>query len=319
MPKNELTLFTLALEAGLVPAAEEVEPWVETILRLWDDADFYEAESRRCLAAAEAWRPERLLPRFEALFRKVKRAGKPRPYGDLQAKTPQPAGAMFQDAVLHMTFEKDTFYEKEGKTYVRDLSGNGYDGLCEGVAYTPEGKAGGALKFDGKGWMQIPHPLLNHQANYTVIAWVRLRKNAPDGELFREGDSQRDKKFICSAALLSGGRIGSAAWNRSATDPTTGNWFNREKAGVFPYEKWVFLTIALENGGAKTGSLRVTVDDKEYHLPSQMVDSSTEDTSVTLGKHLEGKLGEVAVFHRFLFAGEIEAIRQRGSDKAQPP
>jgi glycosyltransferase involved in cell wall biosynthesis len=63
-------------EAGLVPTAEEVGPWVETIIRLWDDAGFYEAESRRCLAAAEAWRPELLLPRFEALFRKAAECGR---------------------------------------------------------------------------------------------------------------------------------------------------------------------------------------------------------------------------------------------------
>ncbi|MCI0459478.1 MAG: glycosyltransferase [Gemmataceae bacterium] len=58
---------------GLVPSAEEVAPWVETIIRLWDDAAFYEREQQRCLAAAEAWRPERLAPRFEAFFATVLR------------------------------------------------------------------------------------------------------------------------------------------------------------------------------------------------------------------------------------------------------
>ena len=56
-----------------VPTAEEVAPWVDTILRLWDDAAFYQQEQRRCLAAAEAWRPERLLPRFEEFFARVLR------------------------------------------------------------------------------------------------------------------------------------------------------------------------------------------------------------------------------------------------------
>jgi glycosyltransferase involved in cell wall biosynthesis len=57
-----------------VPSAAEVAPWVEAVIRLWDDGDFYEDQRRRCLAAAEAWRPERLLPRFEAFFRGVCRA-----------------------------------------------------------------------------------------------------------------------------------------------------------------------------------------------------------------------------------------------------
>ena len=55
----------------VLPTAEEVAPWVETIIRLWDDAAFYEQEQRRCRAAAEAWRPERLAPRFEEFFARV--------------------------------------------------------------------------------------------------------------------------------------------------------------------------------------------------------------------------------------------------------
>jgi hypothetical protein len=226
-----------------------------------------------------------------------------------------PAADLFKEAALHMTFAKDTFYEKEGKTYVRDLSGNGYDGLCEGVAYAPEGKAGGGLKCDGKGWLLIPHSLLNHQANYTVAAWVRLRENAPDGGLLTESNSQEDKETIYVASVPPGGGFLCAVFNRN----TTGNWFNCERASVFPYGKWVFLSIALENGGTQTGSLRVTMDDKEYHFPSQKVESPLEDVCVTLGRRLESTLGEVAVFHRCLSAREIEAIRQRGSDKAPPP
>jgi glycosyltransferase involved in cell wall biosynthesis len=57
-------------ELRLVPTAEEIAPWVDTIIRLWDDEKFYEQERRRCLAAAEAWRPERLLPRFEEMFKR---------------------------------------------------------------------------------------------------------------------------------------------------------------------------------------------------------------------------------------------------------
>jgi len=52
----------------LVPSVAEMAPWIETIIRLWDDARFYAEESRRCRAAAEAWQPERLLPRFEEFF-----------------------------------------------------------------------------------------------------------------------------------------------------------------------------------------------------------------------------------------------------------
>ena len=60
-------------QTRLLPTAEEVAPWVDTIIRLWDEEEFYQQERRRCLAAAEAWRPERLLPRFEEFFGRVLR------------------------------------------------------------------------------------------------------------------------------------------------------------------------------------------------------------------------------------------------------
>jgi glycosyltransferase involved in cell wall biosynthesis len=56
-----------------VPSTDEVQPWLETIERLWDDSAFYATERDRCLRAAATWRPERLLPRFEAFFADVAR------------------------------------------------------------------------------------------------------------------------------------------------------------------------------------------------------------------------------------------------------
>ncbi len=56
-------------QTRVVPTPEEVAPWVETVVRLWDDAAFYQQQSRRCLGAAEAWRPERLGSQYDAFFR----------------------------------------------------------------------------------------------------------------------------------------------------------------------------------------------------------------------------------------------------------
>jgi glycosyltransferase involved in cell wall biosynthesis len=58
-------------QSGEVPTAEEVAPRIDTIIRLWDDKDFYAQERRRCLSSAEAWHPDRLLPRFEQFFTQV--------------------------------------------------------------------------------------------------------------------------------------------------------------------------------------------------------------------------------------------------------
>ena len=61
-------------QTRLVPAAEEITPWIDTIIRLWDDYDFYAQERQRSLAAAEAWHPDRLLPRFEQFLTQLMRS-----------------------------------------------------------------------------------------------------------------------------------------------------------------------------------------------------------------------------------------------------
>jgi glycosyltransferase involved in cell wall biosynthesis len=51
-----------------LPTAEEVEPWVKTIIRLWDDADFYQQASETARQRAERWRPERLAETYREFF-----------------------------------------------------------------------------------------------------------------------------------------------------------------------------------------------------------------------------------------------------------
>ena len=50
------------------PTAEEVEPWVETIIRLWDDAAEYERWSRAARERAQQWHPDRLAPIYREFF-----------------------------------------------------------------------------------------------------------------------------------------------------------------------------------------------------------------------------------------------------------
>lgn len=60
-------------ESRVAPSAEEVLPWVNAIIRLWDDPSYYEEISERCRTRAEMWRPSVLLPpyieAFESLLR----------------------------------------------------------------------------------------------------------------------------------------------------------------------------------------------------------------------------------------------------------
>jgi glycosyltransferase involved in cell wall biosynthesis len=58
-------------ETRLVPSAEEVEPWVETIIRLWDDAAFYEQASQAARQEAQRWHPDRIAAAYRDFFSSI--------------------------------------------------------------------------------------------------------------------------------------------------------------------------------------------------------------------------------------------------------
>lgn len=54
-----------------VPTADEVELWVDTIIRLWDDEPFYAQASQNALAEAERWHPQRLASIYREFFSSI--------------------------------------------------------------------------------------------------------------------------------------------------------------------------------------------------------------------------------------------------------
>ena len=63
----------------MLPTAEEVEPWVQTVIRLWDDSAFYEEHRQRALVEARRWDPEVLEPQYVEFFQNLKPGSKPKP------------------------------------------------------------------------------------------------------------------------------------------------------------------------------------------------------------------------------------------------
>ncbi|MGO9108439.1 MAG: glycosyltransferase [Thermoguttaceae bacterium] len=51
-----------------VPTADEVEPWVATIIRLWDNAREYERWSKAAHDRSQQWHPDRLAPVYQEFF-----------------------------------------------------------------------------------------------------------------------------------------------------------------------------------------------------------------------------------------------------------
>jgi glycosyltransferase involved in cell wall biosynthesis len=58
-------------ESRDVPTAEEAAPWVEAIIRLWDDAAYYDRCSLAVRERAQAWHPDRLAPLYRDFFSRI--------------------------------------------------------------------------------------------------------------------------------------------------------------------------------------------------------------------------------------------------------
>jgi glycosyltransferase involved in cell wall biosynthesis len=53
------------------PSAEEVEPWIEAIISLWDDAAFYEQASQAARQEAQRWHPDCIATTYREFFSNI--------------------------------------------------------------------------------------------------------------------------------------------------------------------------------------------------------------------------------------------------------
>jgi hypothetical protein len=62
---------------GWLPTAEEVAPWVEAVIRLWDDAEFALDHRRRAVAESQRWAPDVLETSYAEFFQDLRSGGDP--------------------------------------------------------------------------------------------------------------------------------------------------------------------------------------------------------------------------------------------------
>ena len=56
-------------ESNVIPPSEVAKPWIDAIVKLWDNETFYEDARKRGLERAETWRLERVVDVYERLFK----------------------------------------------------------------------------------------------------------------------------------------------------------------------------------------------------------------------------------------------------------
>jgi WD40 repeat protein len=239
--------------------------------------------------------------------------GTPRQQETPNANVPQvekevEIASILKDAHLLMTFEEKWFdKDKEGKTYVRDLSGHGNDALCVGgIKFDPQGKAGGGLSNDGKGRLQLPRSLIHKQSAFTVAAWVWLEGFSQE-QSFYGTVSLPTMTPLFGITLQRGRGVFSNAWNADQN----GHWAGGVTGPMLEAGKWLFVAVRLDDGGTGRGRYVVQVNDRVTETPLQMIKhpDSLHDVAFLSCK---GRMDELAIWTRALTDEEISRLRERG-------
>jgi hypothetical protein len=217
------------------------------------------------------------------------------------------ASVPLDGAVLFMDFERETMVQLGQALCVQDLSGCGNRGLGQGVAYTPDGKVGGALALEG-GALQLPRPLLNKISEYTVTAWVYRAKEESRLDLYSEWHPG-----IVAEISLRGGNGRGYVWLHMWNRHTPGYWCPVAKSppGSVSSDQWAFIAVTVRNAGQQEGTASVTVNGCCFDLPIQGIDNANLGFA-TVGGDKGQIIDEMAIFPRALSDEKIKALYELG-------
>jgi|GEM_PF-1912659 len=240
----------------------------------------------------------------------------------LSAKSSQ--HPLLKDALAVYTFEEDTFFRKDTKLWVRDVSGNGHDASVEGEdqIHTPNGKSGGALLCNNKvigasrEKLRLPTALLAGQDEYTMTLWIRDSANpaVPSvksiGMLYAEGSS---KSRIPVSVAFHGRQMAVTGLGKRAGKSQSATAVTDEDA--IPKDEWFFLALTLVNKG-DVHVLRVTINDNTTEHPFVAVPELEHGFGLLGG--IDGMIDEVVFFDRALTEQEVELLRKRERPQEPP-
>ena len=192
-----------------------------------------------------------------------------------------------------------SFNEGSG-TQVGDASGNGHVGAIAGAVWSPQGKFGGALSFDGvNDWVTVAStPLLNLTTGMTLEAWVFPTATTGTRDiLIKEGSNvdiynlyARNGQGLPEANVFVGGS------NRTAPGTALAPNVWTHLAGTFDGN-----TLRLFINGAQAASAAA----------SGAVSTSTGALRIggnsLWGEYFQGRLDEIRVYNRALTQSEIQA------------
>jgi serine/threonine protein kinase len=228
---------------------------------------------------------------------------------------------IYEGAILHMTFDKDTIIKQGDITIVKDLSGNGNDGIVNGAKLVGD-ENDKVSRFDGEDdYIKLENlKQFQYTKGITISAWIN-----PDVR----NREYMDVDGCAIQAIVSHGYI-TFPHNRQLTlqiNPKGvyqfGYWNGRENFVRHPMSeedvhKWIHLVG--------------TYNDKIYHLYrngeniAKSYGPTVESFSANWfignsspsekygGRPFDGRIDEVIIFNRTLSKKEIQSLYKRGLD-----
>ncbi len=212
------------------------------------------------------------------------------------------------DAVLIFSFEKDTLVERNGKLYVKDLSGNGNDGLVQG-AQPVEGRVGMGLSFKQKGDTYVECPdaeMLNPKTSMTICLWAKLQ------------GWQKGRSYLVSKEDWEGGqargyvlRATPRGANYTIAAP---GWRELSSEGELELGRWYHIAAAFDGSrmaifidGEKRGFMGVdgAISPSPFNL---RIGCGNYDKS----RKCDGVIDEVAIFGKALTESEVRSVYELG-------
>ena len=196
-----------------------------------------------------------------------------------------------------------SFDEGEGET-IHDLTGLGHEGTIEGATWSPRGKYGQALEFDGSNdCVSIPNTEdLQLDEEFSLEAWVRPAAGQTFAPIFfKEIESSSFYSYSLFLGVFETGRL------EGFVSKEWPEWAEVESPGPLTPNRWSH--IAFTSDGAH---LRLYVNG-ELVDTSNTGDIGESEGPLYLGcwpennEHYQGKIDEVRVYDRALDSGDVGA------------
>lgn len=215
------------------------------------------------------------------------------------------------------------FDDEKGSATVADASGRGANGKIMGSAVLAEGKLGGALKVDGKGYVEIPNSEdldKLQEGSFTISAWFKPENVPPGTESANDAQYTlvaktgwhlgltytNEKKFVMTH-WLAGEKpeepvwTGTGAWN---DEYEPGRWYHV----VGTVDRAAGLVAIYVNGESmNTQDFKANAAPKKYEKETWKIGMASPGAAQWAWP-AKGSIDDVRLYNRALSAAEVKSL-----------